>query len=369
FLDKYLFKKFYGYNFYIIPKFIFGEIQDEFLEDIMNAGSREELMSLLEEEDEILDLMKDTKNFVNLIFVFCRRKQIYFDIVKYIEDVPPSWIKTIYDKFKEITLKKSLFKEEFLKIFMGKNWTNDFIRGIWKGKRLRNNLGGMIRSFFPSSKETGIYNKYLLDIVGDILGERPINEQILINAFMREIRNQFVNDFSWMEKILVLKSLYVYTLLKELKLLKNGGNLMKNNKLKPNNSNISEKRDKIERYFSEFENAFDRPEKKALFSEGVLAKFLLDIQFAKRGAKPFREKLYGLKLEENRVKKLLPEIIEKLRQYDIGYPWLEQLISEYMIEADNNGWRLTKDEISYYFTLGLNLAKMFKKKKESENNE
>ena len=362
FLDTYLFKKFYGFNFYVIPKLIFGEIPKDLIEDIKDVGNREDLMNILEEEDEILDLMKERENFINLIFVFCQRKQQdYIDILKYVEGVPPSWIKNIYVTFYDISIRKSIFREETLQMIFGKNWTSDFVEGTWKGKRLKKlNLGGMIRSFFPFSKETGVYNKYLLDIIGDILAERAINEKILINAFMREIRNQFVNNNQWSVTFLILKSLYVYTFLKELKLIKNGGNFMSNNKSKLDKSN------KLEAYFSEHQEAFDTPVKKALFSEGVLAKFLLDIQLVKRNAVPFRSKLYGLKLDERRIKKLLPEIIDKLRQYDRGYPWLEQLISEYMIKADKLGWRLSKDEISYYFTLGLSLGKLFKKKEESE---
>jgi CRISPR-associated protein Csh1 len=92
----------------------------------------------------------------------------------------------------------------------------------------------------------------------------------------------------------------------------------------------------------------------------VLTNFLLGLQYAKRGSTPFRTKLHGLKLNERKVKRLLPEIIEKLRAYDVAYPELEELISKYFVEADENGWKISDDEISYYFALGLNLGKFFK---------
>jgi CRISPR-associated protein Csh1 len=97
--------------------------------------------------------------------------------------------------------------------------------------------------------------------------------------------------------------------------------------------------------------------------EGVLTRFLLDIQYAQRGSTPFEAKLHWLKLDERRVKKLLPEIVEKLREYKLGYPQLEELISKNLIEAGQD-WKLSEDETSYCFTLGLSLGRVFKKGRE-----
>jgi len=47
------------------------------------------------------------------------------------------------------------------------------------------------------------------------------------------------------------------------------------------------------------------------------------------------------------------------------YRDLEQLISWHMIQAGGE-WKMSKDEISFYFTLGMNLAYLFKAKKEAE---
>lgn len=116
----------------------------------------------------------------------------------------------------------------------------------------------------------------------------------------------------------------------------------------------------IERFLADYRNAFDTPDKKAAFLEGVLTQFLLDVQYAIRQSTPFRSKLYGLKLNEKRLKRLLPKIIEKFREYRIVYPWLEEAISRYLIKAEEHGWSLSKDEISYYFALGLNLGRVFK---------
>lgn len=113
-------------------------------------------------------------------------------------------------------------------------------------------------------------------------------------------------------------------------------------------------------FLKEYKMAFDTPDKKASFLVGVLAKLLLDVQYANRKSTPFRSKLYGLKLNERRLKKIFPETVEKLREYKVIYPRLQEYVSEVLVEAENNGWNLSHDEISFYFALGVNLGGVFK---------
>ena len=96
---------------------------------------------------------------------------------------------------------------------------------------------------------------------------------------------------------------------------------------------------------------------------------MLNIQYRNRGATPFRSKLQGLKLDEKKVKALLPDIQNKLEEYDSNYYRdLETLASEYFIQAQDD-WSLSKDEISFYFALGMNLSKYFRTEKEEEKDE
>lgn len=112
--------------------------------------------------------------------------------------------------------------------------------------------------------------------------------------------------------------------------------------------------------FSEFEDFFNTDSKKAIFLEGTLVQYLLNIQKFQRGSTPFRTKLRGLNLDERYVKKIFPEIINKLEEYDTNYyKELETLISKYMIQAGTD-WKMSKDEISFYFVLGMNLSNFLK---------
>ncbi|NKQ38924.1 MAG: hypothetical protein HF967_05545 [Methanosarcinales archaeon] len=126
--------------------------------------------------------------------------------------------------------------------------------------------------------------------------------------------------------------------------------------------------EKINKFFNEFEDSFDSNAKKAVFLEGVLTQYLLNIQYQERGAAPFRIKLKGLNLDERQIKKLLPEIQNKLEEYGKNYyKSLESIISKYFVASGTN-WNMSNNEISFYFTLGMNLSYLFKTKKEGDDN-
>jgi CRISPR-associated protein Csh1 len=50
------------------------------------------------------------------------------------------------------------------------------------------------------------------------------------------------------------------------------------------------------------------------------------------------------------------------------YRQLETIISEYMVGAGSE-WKMSMDEISFYFVLGMNLTGLFKTQKEKEEEE
>jgi len=146
---------------------------------------------------------------------------------------------------------------------------------------------------------------------------------------------------------------------------------MDENKLELSNEiplrEVSDLNQKIDSFFSEFAEFFKSDLKKAIFLEGVLTQFLLNIQYRERNATPFRVKLKGLKLDEKQIKKLLPEIQNKLEEYGKNYYRnLESIISKYLVSAGNE-WNMSTDEISYYFVLGMNLSYLFKKEKQGNN--
>ena len=371
FLKSQLSFQLYGYQYFVIPFAIQKEVLGEVINEIeLHRRSNDYREGLINAEEDILEILKEKKDVFNLIFIFYKTKgkDDFFDILRYVEEVPPSWIKRIYDTFRNIN-EKSIFKEEQLKTILGEKWSGDFIKGMWDGEPVSKlNLAGMIGDFFyHREKERKIFDKSSLNILGDILEAKQIDKRYFIKHLIEAIREEHKKGNEWNEKLLSLKSLYLLNFLLELGLISldhfrvekfREVKLMEETKVKDSKM--------VENFFSEFSRAFDTPDKKAVFLEGILVSFLLDIQYAKRKDTPFRKKLHGLKLNRRFIKRLFPEIIEKLRQYDAGYPWLETLISKYLIEADENGWIISDDEISYYFALGLNFGRVFKGGEQNE---
>ncbi|MCD6222627.1 MAG: hypothetical protein J7K12_02965 [Thermoplasmata archaeon] len=354
----------YGFKYFVIPCFVFEDVSKEIITEIELRKKEDYREGLLNAEEDILEIMKEKRDVLNLIFVFYKTKQQYFDIIRYVEEVPPSWIKRIYDIFRNIS-RRSVFEEEQLKIILGEKWSGNFRegRGMWNGKILsRLNLAGMIGDFFfHKENDRKVFDKSSLNILGDVLEAKQIDRGYFIKHLIEAIREEHGRGNEWNEKLLSLKSLYLFSFLLELNLL-----FSKQFKIQKFREVRSMKKEKIkeveivENFFKEFSKAFDSPDKRAAFLEGVLTSFLLDVQYAKRKDTPFRKKLHGLKLNERLLKRLLPEIIAKLRQYDTGYPWLETMVSKYFVEADESGWIISNDEISYYFTIGLNFGRIFK---------
>lgn len=130
--------------------------------------------------------------------------------------------------------------------------------------------------------------------------------------------------------------------------------------------------DKFNSFFEQYPEFFNAPWKKAVFLTGVLAEKVLNLQYRKRNARPFFKKLKGLKMNMKDLQGLLPEIRNKLEQYD-GYNQSIDLImkaaSRYYLESGNP--KVSIDELNFVFTLGLAYSnkEIFWAKEVEENEE
>jgi len=377
FLDTYLKNELLGYSwrgdyvrytYYVIPSVTYSEngikrTMGEIYDEIESYEDEDYEHGLLSEEDPTYGLLGEKDN-VNLTFVFSKEKQKdFFDVIKLIQNVPPSWIYTVYDQFEKID-ERNFFSEDNLQTLIGKKWAGSLRNGAWDGNKQNHHLKGILRYFFPASENTGKHDKDFISVLGNILSNIKFSKNILIDSFIREIRSKHVNEEGFSEKLLCLRSLYLFEYVNSLGLLKGVKNMEDENEIEKKSDKY---RRKVNEFFDEFSNALNTNAKKAVFLEGVLTRFLLDIQSQERGSTPFRSKLRGLRLDELKIKNLFPDITEKLRQYDAPYyQWLEEMISQYFIAADDEGWDISKNEVSYYFALGLNLGRSFKIKEEKE---
>lgn len=370
YLEENLNFNFYGFRYLLLPKFIRvtkKDIQSDIFKEIENEKEpslrRKSIKRLTSAENEILGLMSEQENYLNNNFLFYHAPKGFngavFNILLYIEDILPSRLKKMFE------VKEKIDQEEIFKDCMIPKF-ND------KGKKdgeipLEFNFG-IIRNFFPKISNNRTFDKYFLDTINRIFTAKPINYDFLLNFIVRKTKDVFIQGYS--TKIDILKGFMLLNYLNELKILKYNkeetGKMV--NSILPKEIG-GEMKEKTSIFFDKFSDFFNSNIKKAIFLEGVLTQYLLNIQYQERKATPFRIKLKGLKLDEKQIKKLLPEIQNKLEEYGKNYYRdLETLISNYFVLSGNN-WNLSNDEISFYFTLGMNLSNLFKKEKENGGNE
>ncbi len=350
---KYIFEnskfRFYGFDYYVIPKLLNQNKRDDIfriLEDFKGKDPKFEkkYIRLLDaNEEEILSKLAEKENFFNNNLLIYQKDNSAFRILLYIEDILPSRLRTLFQA-KEKVDKQSIFKDYILK----------------DDRTMEFNFGNIF-SFFPKSKEQDL-SSYFLEITNKIFTNKKIDYSFLMWGIIKKIRREF-QDETKPTKYLTLKGFQLLIYLNELELLDNfnGGKNMNEksitNLLQGTNLQLEEK---VNILFKEFPDFFNKDSKKAIFLEGVLTQYLLNIQYNDRKATPFRVKLQGLKLDEKHIKKLLPEIQNKLEEYGKNYyKNLEFLIGKYMVQS-GEGWKMSNDEISFYFVLGMNLSNLFK---------
>lgn len=353
YLEEFLSFRFYGFNYYLIPKLISKEHLNDVLEVFENFKNKDpkfehDYINLAREDEKfVLGLLHKKGNYLNNNLLFYEKSNSAFRILLYIEDILPSRLNKLFEMKSKVD-KKYIFK----------NFTDE--------KSLKFTFGN-VWHFYPRSREIDL-SKYFLEITDKIFTCKKLDYNFLLNRIMRRVRKEFASDTS--TKLSTFLGFQLLDYLAELKQLKNfdGGDYMSEKSVsgtllekEPSDTEV-----KASALFEEFGDFFNTDAKRVAFLEGVLTQFLLNIQYQERKSTPFKTKLQGLNLDERMIKGLLPKIQNKLEEYDKNYyRALEELISKYMIKAGSN-WGMTKDEISFYFVLGMNLSNYLKNKKEDE---
>lgn len=335
--------KFCGLNYYIIPEIVYEDsaLLNKILFRIKSYKEftlqGDKAITIESSEDKILSYLSQESNLVNFNFLFYKEKNNAFNILLYIQDIPPTYLGSL------IKAKKKVDEDDGkqYKIFHIKNDKIDF-----------NFSFKSIRDFFPNNSRDGNFDKTFLSILNSIFTKKSISAEIFFNRFMEKIRKTFYEEDIWLTPE-VLKSYKILIYLEEIGIL----DRRKNNMVKD---------DSVYGDFFNENSVFDDYTKKALFLEGILAQKLINIQFKNRNATPFRARLNGLKIDGKIAQRLLPEIINKLEEYDKNYyKELEGILAQYLLKSDFSKYSI--DEMSYYFTLGMTLENQFDKKEKGGN--
>jgi len=372
YLENYLNFNFYGFRYLLIPKFISG-IDEETKKEVFKIMEQQkdpkfrktEINRLTNAEDEAFEFMSKQKNYLNMNFMFYAVSNAEFKILLYVENILPSRLRILFDVKKDVD-NIEIFKECMVPVFENKKKTGD--------RSLELNFGVLRDFFYDFKNKQWISKKYFLDIVNKIFTKKPIDYDFLMNFIIRKISDDFINGYP--TKIDTLKAFMLLNYLNKLNILKyKREEIIKMEKLILPKEIGGEMKGKTEVFFDKFSDFFDSNIKKVIFLEGNLAQKLLNIQRlpevsnAQAGKEPFRSRLKGLKLDEKQIKKLLPEIQNKLEEYGKNYYRdLESIISHYFVSSGND-WNVGNDEISFYFVLGMNLSNLFKKEKNNGGKE
>ena len=366
YIEEYSSFRFYDFSYFVIPRPFKKENNADIYEILeqfkgQNPEMKDRYSNLLDDaNDEILELLSGEENSFNISILIYEKSNSAFNILLNIEDVFPSKLKKLFEIKNEVD-QIEIFRQLIVPVYENKK--------ISHYKELAFSFGN-VWHFFGRDKEQNT-STYFLEITNRIFTGKQIDYAFLLSGFVRKIRREFSNG--WPTKESAMRSFQLLLYLKRLEVLSipEEDEMMEQKTVDEIFEGMNEKSqlEKSGVLFEEFFDFFNSDAKKAIFLEGVLAQLLLDIQYNERKATPFRTKLLGLRLDEKTVKRLLPEIQNKLEEYGKNYYRnLESEITRYYIQSGNR-LCMSKDEINYYFVLGMNLAYLFKSQKSDEKGE
>lgn len=326
FIENNLNFNFHGLSYYLIPKLLVGNVLEDtigILSDTKKIFSLKERTKrrITNDENEILDGLSEENDVLTLNFLFLQRQQSAERILLLIEDVFPSRIRKIFE-------------------------AKDYVDRVFGNGSDKGFTFGTIRTFFSKSdegKKVSDLNKYFLEIVDSVFKGKKLDFTFLVNFFMAVIRKEFINDgyFNFRIKDALMNIAFFENL-----------DLITFEEVENMEESI------FSSIFIRYGKSFNTPAKRGIFLLGALTQLLLNRQWADRNAKPFMKKLKGLKMDEKDIKALLPDVQNKLEEYDSfdkGKKLIASEISRYILDA-GDGWKMSNDEINFYFACGMNLA-------------
>lgn len=352
FVEKYMSFSKFGLNYYIIPNFIFGSTEsfDKLFRIIKRFEDTKDSDEVVIKEDKLNKIVEDFEDILEFKFLFYQSSNSAFNILAYVESILPSWMGNIYRSQQKI-IDFKIFSEDYMKSVISKDAEGNFINICNKNEKYypvsqQNWYSGFLRGFFSAYS----FKNYL-ELVSSILSSKKIDFDFLLSRVMDEIRKNWRNQNDYLIKINTFKSLALILLFSDLDLFKESKFMIKNN------GELTEEL---------INDILDTPDKKATFLLGALTRRVTYVQYKELGSSPFVNKLWGLSLDQKKIKKLYPMVLNKLREYDKAVPDLEENISLNLLNSEKN-WKLTRDETSYYFVLGYTLS--FNITKDEENDE
>ena len=358
-VDKYFKFKFCGFDYLLIPQVI-EQNQDSKLMDkvidimvaqydsdpgaLLNLDARLGEFSLGKRKKmidgyskEIFDYLAETNNAASYTMLFYAINNAEFKILLTIEDVFPSQFRELYDA------KQKAEAHDVFQNLPGKE------KGELYDLEFRFDT---LKEFLPiNDRIEGDFSKAFLETTRSIFTQKQLSFSYLLQRIMAKIRRRFSNDQNY--ELTTRKAFLLLKFMSYLGIL----NTTTNNA----NKEVA-MTGKFADFFQEHQDFIDSGAKQCVFMTGVLTQLLINIQLSDKGSAPFRKRLNNMKLNQNLVYRIFTEAKEKLEQYGKNYyRELEADIAELMVKGGME--KLSNDEISFLFTLGMTLYKKFKEPK------
>lgn len=328
--------KFYTDEYFLIPQTLLNKADLYEILDILSFQEKNQKLTkehkkiLSANEKEIIQLLEDFNDTIAIYLLFLQRKQSAERIILLIEDILPSWISYIFSTKTKIDKKYEI------------DYTFEYIY-----------------LFFPKKDISKDQQKIFIEIINKIFKAQKVNFELLINFFMKKIRQDFIKGNYFKET--TKKALI------NLDFLDNLGIIDK----KPEEVFCMD--NKFEEIYQKYSVALNSPIKKGVFLLGSLTQMLINVQYAKRGQAPFLKNLKGLKMDINDMKSVFTKAINKFIEYDsfdIGKKEIAQEISKNFLTTPQQEYKISSDELNFYFVSGMTLseevANLVYKNKEKE---
>lgn len=363
-VNKFFSFKFCGFDYFLVPEVVSGKNDNEAMKlivDIMvesysnsadsdlnlktrlgdfHIGKRTKLLDdYTKEVFDCLGKVADTSSYTMLFYAINNAE---FKIQMTIEDIFPHQFRQVFEA-KE--------KAEAYSVFTNLPAKE---KGAVYNLEFRFDI---VKEFFPlNDRIEGDFSKAFLEIVRSIFMQKKISRGTVMQRIMHTIRKKYTNDQNH-----ELSTLKAFLLLKFMTHLGIDSDIIEITKTKEVTMNR-----KYMEFFVEHQDFFDSSAKQCAFLTGILAQLLINIQKHDKGAAPFRKRLNGLKLNESLIQRVFTEAKEKLEQYGKNYyQSLEEDIASLMVQGGMA--KLSNDELSFAFTLGMTLSKKFKEQNSNED--
>lgn len=346
-------------RYFLIPDFIFG--RDSVRQDVLDiltehreqrqkrlqSLSRSESRRITADEEDILDLLSQERDVMTFHFLFMSRQRGREAIDLYIQDVYPSRLRALFEAKQRVDRSLRYPRDD----------------GTW---REYNFTYTTLYRFFskadPSKRDPDLL-RHFYDLVDRTFRAAPVPETYLIPFLMRQIRHDVATPdrrdqgryrFTIQDALATLLFVQLSTQKEVL-------------------VQVDDRHPETLDAFLNSLPALDSDLKKGLFLLGALTERLLRVQGQERSSAPFWKSLKSLKMGASDFQGLLPKVRNKLEEYDrfaSGERVLFENASAYLAQVPTP-WKLTVDELNFYFALGMGLFPkvaryIYPRQKESE---